>query len=71
VATALSATSLGLVVAVLKDAGQEHSAVGQATIAGGRWRCPGFAVLPAASHPKSRRAFLRHAEAVGVEAKRE
>src|SRR5918998_1659492 len=35
VAIALSATSLGLVVAVLKDAGQEHSAVGQATIAGG------------------------------------
>jgi Kef-type K+ transport system membrane component KefB len=34
-AIALSATSLGLVVAVLKDAGQEHSAVGQATIAGG------------------------------------
>jgi Kef-type K+ transport system membrane component KefB len=35
VAIALSATSLGLVVAVLKDAGQEHSAVGQAAIAGG------------------------------------
>jgi Kef-type K+ transport system membrane component KefB len=35
VAIALSATSLGLVVAVLKDAGQEHSAVGQATLAGG------------------------------------
>src|ERR687894_619234 len=35
VAIALSATSLGLVVAVLKDANQEHSAVGQATIAGG------------------------------------
>lgn len=35
VAIALSATSLGLVVAVLKDAGQEHTAVGQATLAGG------------------------------------
>lgn len=35
VAIALSATSLGLVVAVLKDANAEHSAVGQATIAGG------------------------------------
>jgi Kef-type K+ transport system membrane component KefB len=35
VAIALSATSLGLVVPVLKDAGQEHSAVGQATLAGG------------------------------------
>jgi Kef-type K+ transport system membrane component KefB len=35
VAIALSATSLGLVVPVLKDAGQEHSPVGQATLAGG------------------------------------
>ena len=35
VAIALSATSLGLVVAVLKDAGQERSAVGRATLAGG------------------------------------
>ena len=35
VAIALSATSLGLVVAVLKDAGQERNAVGQATLAGG------------------------------------
>ncbi len=35
IAIALSATSLGLVVAVLKDAAQEDSAVGQATLAGG------------------------------------
>jgi Kef-type K+ transport system membrane component KefB len=33
-AVALSATSLGLVVPVLKDAGQATSAVGQAAIAG-------------------------------------
>lgn len=35
VAVALSATGLGLVVPVLKDAGQADSAVGQTTIAGG------------------------------------
>ena len=52
VAIALSATSLGLVVAVLKDAGQERSAVGQATLAGGT--VADFCLLYTSPSPRDR-----------------